>query len=104
MGASALEQLRKVNEVNGSARSEAEGVARLIREALGEPILVPVAASASVPDPVRQAVKPAGRGNTVRAAAMRGGAAPPSAGAVTPARLPATTATSGRNNPFGALQ
>src|SRR6185437_5088801 len=41
VSASALEQLRKVNEVNGSARNEAEAVAKLIHEALGEPILVP---------------------------------------------------------------
>ncbi len=40
---------RKANEVNGSARTEAESVAKLIREALGEPILVPPVAAASSP-------------------------------------------------------
>ncbi len=37
VSAEALDQLRKVNEGNGSARAEAESVARLIREALGSP-------------------------------------------------------------------
>ena len=93
VSAVALAQLRKVNEVNGSARSEAEGVARLIREALGEPILVPAAAAGSAPEPVKQTVKPVPRGNAARAAAPRATGVPA-----------ATGATSGRNNPFGALQ
>ena len=46
VSAEALEQLRKANEVTGSARSEAESVAKIIREALGESILVPPTASA----------------------------------------------------------
>lgn len=41
VSAEALDQLRKANEVTGSTRTEAESVSKLIREALGEPILVP---------------------------------------------------------------
>ena len=41
VSADALDQLRKVDEVKGSTRSEAEAVAKIIREALGEPILLP---------------------------------------------------------------
>lgn len=59
VSAQALEQLRKVNEVNGSTRSEAESVARIIHEALGEPILVPNAAASASPQP---GPSPAGAG------------------------------------------
>jgi Tfp pilus assembly protein PilF len=67
VSAEALDQLRKANEVTGSARTEAESVARIIREALGEPILVPPAAGAGVADngaakpPVRAAARSAPR-------------------------------------------
>lgn len=124
VSAQALEQLRKANEVNGPTRSEAESVAKLIREALGEPILVPpVAAAASEPAPVKT--------RAAQARAPRAASAAPASGAVVPAvarpasnvvsnagTAPApaaapvarsTTANAnasagGRNNPFGALQ
>jgi tetratricopeptide (TPR) repeat protein len=114
VSAQALEQLRKANEVNGPTRSEAESVAKLIREALGEPILVPpVAAAASEP-----AVKPrptAARANRVAnaapAVARPATNSTSNAGTATaPAAVPAAKATTanasagGRNNPFGALQ
>lgn len=106
VSAQALEQLRKANEVNGSTRSEAESVARLIREALGEPILVPppVATAASEP------AKP-GKPVSNKAASSRSPAAPAPARvnpgtAIAPAAAPTvkSTSSSGRNNPFGALQ
>jgi outer membrane murein-binding lipoprotein Lpp len=120
VSAAALDQLRKVNEVSGSTRSEAESVARLIREALGEPILVPAVPVASPSDAVKPAApaKP-GRSNVQRStsAAARAAAAMPHAtsavpGAATaPSAAPtirstaaATAPASGRNNPFGALQ
>lgn len=109
VSASALEQLRKVNEVSASTRSEAESVARIIHEALGEPILV---APAAGPGP---AVNEAVSRKPVRAA--RGPSAPARAAPITArapvAQTPASTgapapraapATSGRSNPFGALQ
>ncbi|MGC4060345.1 MAG: hypothetical protein QM749_05635 [Aquabacterium sp.] len=113
VSAAALEQLRKVNEVNGSARNEAEAVAKLIHEALGEPILVPPpAASASEP----------AKATKVSALTKTGAARPavsvppksPSGTAAAPQAAPSVKSTApaaghagssnGRNNPFGALQ
>lgn len=53
VSAEALAHLRKVNEVKGSTRNEAESVAKLIREALGEPILVAPQPEV-VPEPVKR--------------------------------------------------
>lgn len=132
VSASALEQLRKANEVSGSTRSEAESVARIIHEALGEPILIaPTAAgpAPAEPAPRRSNVKAAPRvaprsvtpaPSTTTAPAGPGAARPVAAGAAVaappvitpvppnaskpaPAARPAP-ATTGRNNPFGALQ
>ncbi|MBI2732229.1 MAG: hypothetical protein HYX44_02620 [Aquabacterium sp.] len=97
VSALALEQLRKANEVNGSTRSEAESVAKLIREALGEPILVPPLPAASASEPVK-----------ARSASTR--SAPRAATASPPVKSPSASAgnssaaSGGRNNPFGALQ
>ncbi|PPE70395.1 hypothetical protein IS481_10895 [Caldimonas thermodepolymerans] len=46
VSADALARLRQANAVSGSTRSEAESLARLIRDALGEPVLVPTPAAA----------------------------------------------------------
>ncbi|MFZ4552401.1 MAG: hypothetical protein ACOYNB_11315 [Aquabacterium sp.] len=103
VSAQALEQLRKVNEVSGSTRSEAESVARIIREALGEPILIPAAAMPVTPATKTKARpaprKVAGAGSTDAVASEAGpvSTAKPSA-PVKPASPPV------RNNPFGALQ
>lgn len=114
VSADALEQLRKVNEVNGPTRNEAESVARLIREALGEPILVPApaAGAASAAEPIK------GRANSGRPAASRAASSTTRAPSVSQPLAPAAGAAlkstssagsagssgSGRNNPFGALQ
>jgi len=113
VSALALEQLRKANEVNGSTRSEAESVARLIREALGEPILVPQLPVAAASEPVKS--KPSARASSRTAMAASGGARPNSGPVAAPtAATPikstsasaggAGAASGGRNNPFGALQ
>lgn len=113
VSAQALEQLRKVNEVNGSTRSEAESVARIIHEALGEPILLsataassPVAASAPATSAGSGRARNAlARPRPVAAMPSPSGAAPASPAAVAP--RPATAAApvpSARTNPFGALQ
>ncbi len=98
VSAQALEQLRKANEVNGSARSEAESVAKIIREALGEPILVPAVGVDAAPKP-RQRVVVAKPASSVPGASS---AAPKPAPVSTP--KPAAQASGGRSNPFGALQ
>lgn len=110
VSAQALEQLRKANEVNGSTRTEAESVAKLIREALGEPILVPPVAAASTTD----AGKPATKATTPRRVAVPRPLATASAPVVATARPAASNPAStlnaappgagGRNNPFGALK
>lgn len=108
VSAQALEQLRKANEVNGSARTEAESVAKLIREALGEPILVPPLAGASAPE-----TKPARTTRRVASTARPVVTAPApvvTSAAKTPTTNPvsalnaAPPAAGGRNNPFGALK
>jgi tetratricopeptide (TPR) repeat protein len=118
VSAEALSHLRKVNEVKGSTRNEAESVAKLIREALGETILVapqPEAGAAST-KPVRRAVRRAvttsnpavspatsGQPAVAPAPAPVGKAAPAPVVKPAPAAKPAAT-TAGRANPFGALQ
>lgn len=116
VSAQALEQLRKVNEVSGSTRSEAESVARLIHEALGEPILLsnpvasssPVQAVASTPTAAAstRARATAGRPRAITLVGANGGAgglqgAQAAPVVASPVSQPVPTA---RNNPFGALQ
>lgn len=114
VSAQALEQLRKANEVNGSARTEAESVAKLIREALGEPILIPALPTAAKADgrpegttrsaPRRAVARPA---NTVPPVARPATPVAPvvTAAPVKPATSGAVSSNSSRgNNPFGALQ
>lgn len=123
VSALALDQLRKANEVTGSTRSEAESVARVIHQALGEPILLaPTASGAATsaePAP-RRGVRSAPRATASPAARAANGTAPvinapvaapakaasaqqPSVSKPAPAARPAPAAA-GRNNPFGALQ
>ena len=92
VSASALSTLRQQQSpLNGGTRSEAEGLARILRDLLGEPVLVPrpVAASATaaapVPDKARQPARPA-------AAKL----------AVTPVPAAASPATS--TDPFNVLK
>lgn len=113
VSAQALEQLRKVNEVNGSTRSEAESVARIIHEALGEPILLSASAASA---PAQASAPAAGVGNgRGRGAVSRPrpaapvsqapGAVPGPAAAAAPRSTSAPSPVpSARTNPFGALQ
>ncbi len=128
VSAEALDQLRKVNEVNGSARAEAESVARLIREALGEPILVEAPAAGPVKPQPRSAPVRNSRAAATRMPSATANATPsgqPGAPGAAPAttslnslpsggtRLPAkASATNGAavgsgaraTNPFGSLK
>lgn len=106
VSAEALEQLRKANEVNGSTRTEAESVARLIREALGEPILVEAPAAG-----VRNDARPVTRTqSTARPSAARPVAQParPATPIAAPAKPTAAAPVSGNGtkaaNPFGSLK
>ncbi|MCW7537703.1 hypothetical protein OOT46_07545 [Aquabacterium sp. A7-Y] len=90
--AAALAHLRQVNSVSGSTRVEAEGLARTIREAIGEPVLVP----------------PPARDGANTTSNRRRGVRPPVAAerAEPPAQPPAQQQppSTGGRNPFGALQ
>lgn len=97
----ALSELRTDNALSADARSEAESLARTLRETLGATVLVPAPASAT--PPARTSV-----GNEQR----------PSSGAVVPASPapavpgtrprrvtnPSPSSPSGANSPFGSLK
>jgi tetratricopeptide (TPR) repeat protein len=85
----ALGDLTQKNNLSGSVRNEAQDLAKLLRNALGEEVLVPTAAKREAPRPV---VKKA-------ATAAAPGAAPAPALAA-PAAKPATSGA----DPFGALK
>lgn len=96
VSAEALDQLRKANEVTGSTRTEAESVSRLIREALGEPILVPPTAAGGKAENRTGTTRPASRPAPPRPTA---GTAAPSTGAA-----PSNAGAARGGNPFGALR
>lgn len=108
VSADALDQLRKANEVTGSTRTEAESVSKLIREALGEPILVPPTAAGGKAESRTSATRTATRAVSVRPpnVAGTGAVARTATGALVPnSGAAAGNAGSGRaGNPFGALR
>lgn len=122
VSAAALDQLRQANEVTGSTRSEAEAVARVIHQALGEPILIaPTAAGSPAPaEPTpRRASRPSARPGNPGATPGPAVVSPRTGAAVKPVQLAPASSTSvasprpatrptppptGRSNPFGALQ
>lgn len=80
VSASALSLLRQQQRtLNGGTRTEAEDLAKVLRDLLGEPVLVPRAAPVA---------KPAVSAPVKRPAAPRSGAAPADASASAPAALP----------------
>ena len=81
----ALGDLSRQNELDGSVKSEAQNLARLIRESLGERVLVPAAS----PDPSRSSP------SAPRQPATRPGATPPK---------PAETPDKRSGNPFDVLK
>lgn len=113
VSASALSTLRKQQTaLNGGTRTEAESLARLLRDLLGEPVLVPrptalSAASGSSAAPAAPSVKPKPR--VVRlpgANPDQGAAAAPTPPAPAPAPAPAPTAPKAAtpDNPFNVLK
>lgn len=89
VSANALGQLRDANALGGSTREEAQTLARIMRESLGEAILPP---AQPVPTPAAERSFPRVRR-----------AAPPPAAAPAPAAPPAPSAEPKRN-PFDALK
>ena len=93
----ALTSLRKQNSLGADTRSQAEGVAKQLREVLGEPVLVPNGDAAKpAPAPVRRPAPPARRAANATAPAAE---APAPAPAPAPAKPPAKPA-----NPFDKLK
>lgn len=99
VSAAALSTLRKQQTtLNGGTRTEAENLARVLRELLGEPVLVPrPAAAASSPAPVVKPKRPP------RAAATAAGATPATPSS-TSAPAPAAPKTATPDNPFNVLK
>lgn len=99
VSASALSMLRQQqSSLNGGTRSEAEDLAKVLRDVLGEPVLVPSAAPA-----VKPAVAPGRRSSAPRPAA--GASAPASAPAMgAPKATPAPKADPPPANPFDTLK
>lgn len=104
VSAAALSTLRtQQTTLNGGTRTEAESLARVLRELLGEPVLVPrPAAAASAPALVAKPKRPP------RPAAASAGATP-TAPALTsataaPAAAPAPQKTAAPDNPFSVLK
>jgi hypothetical protein len=102
VSASALSTLRKQQTaLNGGTRTEAESLARLLRDLLGEPVLVPRPTAAAVPAPVAPVVKPKPRVVRLPGSAADQGAAT-SATAAAPAPAPQKAQTP--DNPFNVLK
>ncbi len=81
----AVADLSRQNELSGSIRSEAQSLAKVLRESLGEQVLVPAAAPRPASPPPSAQPRP-----PVRATAPASPAAP--------------STPSGGGNPFGALK
>lgn len=91
VSANALEQLRLANALGGSTRDEAQTLARIMRDALGESILPPPASTTGATPGAAPAARPATP--PVRRVAPTSPAVPASAPAAEPKR-----------NPFDALK
>lgn len=106
VSAAALAHLRQANSVPGSTRTEAEGLARTIRDALGEPVLVPPPAASTAPSRnagagTSPAERPAASGNASSTSTTRTRRVPRPASATAE---PSPVSTTGGRNPFEALQ
>lgn len=94
-----LSDLRTQNALSGSVKTEAQDLAKLLRENLGESVLVPPAVNSVVHAPVR----PHHIVATKKVKAVTVGIAAPTA--IPPAEVkPAAPSDSGKPNPFGGLK
>jgi hypothetical protein len=88
----ALADLSRQNELTGSVRNEAQGLTRMLRDSLGEQVLVP-----AQPAPPRPTPPP-------RPPAATPSASPVATTPAKPAGAPPAPSGGGSNNPFGALK
>lgn len=101
VSAAALEQLREANALGGSTREEAQTLARIMRDALGEAILPPPVAEVE-PKPKQVVRRPPVVSKPAAAPAPTAAAAAP---APAPAPKPAAKpAAEPKRNPFDALR
>ncbi len=106
VSASALNTLRQQRQtLNSGTRTEAESLAVALRDALGEPVLVPRPAAAQ-PAPAVVATKPKPVARPAAAASAPAAAAATPAAPAAPAVKPAATATKPAtpDNPFNVLK
>lgn len=96
---SALATLRGRSGLSEGTRGEAEGLARTLRELLGEPVLVPKPAEAAVSGPARAWVKPNATPPSTAVAAPR---LPDAVPATAPKRAPRPARAA--ENPFDKLK
>lgn len=103
----ALTSMRKQNSLGADTRSQAEGVAKQLREVLGEPVLVPKNDGANTtPAPVRRPAPPPRRAANAAAPAAEAPAAAPATATAAPAPAPAAPAKPPAKpaNPFDKLK
>jgi hypothetical protein len=108
VSATALSTLRKQQStLNGGTRTEAESLARLLRDLLGEPVLVPrpTVVTPAPASPAAPAIKPKPRVVRIGGGAASGSASDAS-GATSPtaAPAPATQKSQTPDNPFNVLK
>ena len=109
VSAAALAHLRQANSVSGSTRGEAEGLARTIRDALGEPVLVPppAASTASSRTPTAASGERSSAGTSVPASGNTAASTSTRARRTTrpaPTTAEPSSVSTGGRNPFEALQ
>lgn len=104
----ALADLSQRSNLTGSVRTEAQDLAKLLRESLGESVLVPVQSKqAAQAKPVRHPGKSPVNGASGSSGTAAGGATASNAGGVSAAAsaAPAASAVQKRDiNPFGSLK
>lgn len=86
VSATALAHLRQANAVSGSTRSEAEAIAKTIRESLGENVLVPPPIAGAKPATAPRRARPAATSSTATASPPVPATAP--VAAITPTAPP----------------
>ena len=105
----AVADLRTSNGLVGSVRNEAQELANVLRDSLGESVLVPStapAAASTAPNPAPTVPRQRNRNNSTPAAAANSTAAPPAPAQVRPAAPASNSANpqSGSGSPFGSLK
>jgi tetratricopeptide (TPR) repeat protein len=100
LASKALGDLRTQNALTGTVKTEAQDLTKILRESLGETVLVP--GGTPKPAPVAAVRRPAPRSRAAVAAAKKAAATPDAAAPAAAAPAPAAGGDNG--NPFGGLK